>query len=140
MNLSDHFVQGQKPTLLVGGFKWEESGELNDCEGRYIMHAHLEDSKSWHEEHVVKSDGEHGRHPKTDDMVEQCAKVARRLSELQRNQQAHQKKLVAAITIGLKDKSRTIGWLSSTAVGISCEEEPNEWTTEYYDNIYDNIL
>ena len=34
---------------------------------------------------------------------------------------------------------RTIGWLHSTTAGISYEEEPVEWTSEYYEDICDTI-
>ena len=64
--------------------------------------------------------------------------IAKRLSELQRNRQAPPKKLVAAINTGLKDQLTTIGWLNSTTVGVSCEEEIVEWTTEDHQNICDN--
>ena len=47
--------------------------------------------------------------------------------------------LVAAMITGPKEKLRTIGWLNSTNVGISCEEEPIEWTAEDGDIICDNI-
>ena len=70
MNLSDDLVQskcevmlnGQKPTLLIGGSHCAESGELNErlkslqsviqlyerqrCEEPHFMHAHPEGSKS----------------------------------------------------------------------------------------------
>ena len=38
-----------------------------------------------------------------------------------------------------KEQSRKIGWLNWATVGISCEEEPVEWTAEDYDSICDNI-
>ena len=44
-----------------------------------------------------------------------------------------------ATTTGLKVQLRTISRLNSTTVGISCAEEPIEWTAEDYENIYDNI-
>ena len=47
---------------------------------------------------------------------------------------------MAAIITGLKHQLRTIGLLHWTKFGISCEEEPTEWTAEDHDNICDNIL
>ena len=81
-------LNGQKPTLLIGGSSCAESGDMNESlkslqfvfrlyekhrrEGRYFMQAQPEVSKSWHEEEFVKKlsgetaccerDGEHGRH------------------------------------------------------------------------------
>ena len=69
-------LEGQKPTLLIGGCKCAELGELNESlksismqfafklygrlrsEGRYFMLPHPEDSKSWREECVKKLSGE----------------------------------------------------------------------------------
>ena len=65
--------------------------------------------------------------------------ISKRLSALQRSRQVHPKELVAAIFTGLKDQFRTIVWLSSTTVGVSCDEEAIKWTTEDYENICDNI-
>ena len=56
-------------------------------------------------------------------MVEQCA---------------NGREKVAAIITCLTDQSKTTGWLWSTTVGISCEEEPMEWTAEDYHGVCDN--
>ena len=65
--------------------------------------------------------------------------IAKMLGALQRSWQVHPKKLVAALIKGLENQSRTISGLNSTTVGISCQEEPIEWTAEDYENICDNI-
>ena len=45
---------------------------------------------------------------------------------------------MAATITGLKERLRTIGWLSLTSVGTSCEEEKIEWRAAKYKNICDN--
>ena len=76
---------------------------------------------------------------KTTSRLSDAPVIAKRSSLLQRSRQVHPKKLVAALITGLKDQLRTIGCRNSTTVGISCEEEPTEWTAEDYGNICDTI-
>ena len=64
--------------------------------------------------------------------------ITKKLSELQRSRQCLPPKRVAAIITRLNDHLRTIGF-NSTTVGVSCKEEPIEWTAEEYENICDNI-
>ena len=121
----------------LDGSRCAESVELNEslkplqfvqatpetAQCRKILHACA--AKSWREEfakklsgeqHVVKVTDEHGRHRKTDG-----------------------NELVAALITSLKDQLRTIDWLNSKKVGISCEEEAVEWTVEDHENVWDNM-
>ena len=52
--------------------------------------------------------------------------IPKRLIELQRSRQVRPKKLAAAIITGMTNQLKTIGWLNSTTVGISREEEATE--------------
>ena len=99
------------------------------------MHAHPEDSRSRHEEFVKKLSGAGPVVRVTMNMngiakpttwLSSAPMIPKRLIELQRSRQVRPKKLAAAIITGMTDQLKTIGWLNSTTVGISREEEATE--------------
>ena len=90
--------------------------EKHLSEGRYFMHAHPEDSKSWHETFVKKLSSEE-RVVKVKLKMDGIAKpfawwsnapmITKRLSVLQRSRQFHPKTLVAAIFTDLRGQLKT---------------------------------
>ena len=159
MTLSDNVVQskcemmsnGQYPTLLIGVSMCAESGALNvslnsiqfviklyetqHSEGRYFVHAHSDDAKSWRGEFVKKLSGEEKVTVNMDGIAKPTTPmIVKRLSGWQRGRQVRPKE---ACSTGLQDQLRTIGRLNSKTVGF--QEEPIEWTADDYENISDNI-